>query len=471
VLLRWVPVVLVLALFGSAFAIVEWNLDERWLGLERADPEDNPAAVAPPTGLVLPTPSAAPLLATPVVSGPADPAAVRRALAPLLDDPDLGDHVVAMVGSAGSSAPVFSTGSGAVTPASSLKLVTSTAALAALGPATTFTTSVVAGPTPRDIVLVGGGDPFLASKPDATGSAYPHRADLATLARRTAAALREAGVRTVRVGYDDSLFTGPRLSSHWPDDYVTDSVVTPISALWVDHGLLEDGLQRATDPSAQAADVFARALARAGIKPSGTPTHRRAAAGATRLASVESAPLDQIVQEVLEVSDNEGAEVLLRQTGLAVEGVGSFTAGVDAVERTLEGLGVHFGSGTTLYDGSGLSRDDRLPVRTLLDVLTLASDDGHPELRAVVEGLPVAAFSGSLEERFGDGARGGRGWVRAKTGTLTGISALAGLVQAADRTLLPFVIVADHVAPEDTEDARAALDRAASALATCRCGL
>ena len=460
--------VVVLALLGSSAAILQWNLGERWFGIVRADPQANPGAVAPPSGLVFPAAVAAPALGVPLPTGDADPDAVRRALAARLREPHLGGHVVALVGSLAGGGPVFTSGTGRVAPASSLKLLTATAALEALGPATTFDTSVVRGATSRDVVLVGGGDPFLASKPDRTGDAYPPRADLTTLAQRTASALKTAGVTSVHLSYDDDLFTGPSLSPHWPDDYVTGSVITPISALWVDHGFEADGFHRAKDPARQAADVFATALARAGIKPSGTPTRTRAPVGATRIATVQSATLDQVVQEVLQVSDNEGAEVLMRQLGLAVEGEGSFAAGVRAVRSTLQGLGTDV-AGLQLYDGSGLSRDDRLSPRTLFDVLTLAAGTDHPELRAVIEGLPVAAFSGSLEDRFAEGSAAGRGWVRAKTGTLTGISALAGLAEDADGVLLAFVIVADRVDPLDTDEARAALDRAASALAACRC--
>ena len=467
-LFHWVPTVAVLALFGSSFAVVEWNLGERWLGIERSDPGANPAAVAPPDALVLPSPVAAPILGEPAPAAVTDAAAVRRALGQLLKDPDLGGHVVALVGSSASGAPVFSAGSGAVTPASSLKLLTSAAALDALGPTTTVTTAVVRGGSSHEIVLVGGGDPYLASRPDPTGAAYPHRADVTTLARRTAAALAKAGVTSVRVRFDDTMFSGPAISPHWPDDYVPDSVVTPVSALWVDHGLLADGFHRAEGPAARAALVFSAALRKAGVTVSGKPAFRIASAGAVRLAAVESAPLDQIVQEIVSVSDNDGAEVLLRHLGLASVGSGSFAAGVKAMEISLSRLGVHT-AGLRVYDGSGLSRDNRLAARTLLDVLRLATDDAHPELRAVAEGLPVAAFTGSLEGRFTLGAAAGRGWVRAKTGTLTGISALAGLATDADGALLPFVIVADRIDPSDTDEARAALDRAASALAACHC--
>jgi D-alanyl-D-alanine carboxypeptidase/D-alanyl-D-alanine-endopeptidase (penicillin-binding protein 4) len=450
-------VAVVVALFAAAAGVLVFD-----------QTPDSPLEVAPPSGLSLPTAVAATPLGTPALVRSADPAAVRRALAPALRDKHLGGDVVALVGSLGSTAPAFASGQGLVAPASSLKLLTSAAALSALGPGTTFTTSVVSGRTARDIVLVGGGDPYLDSKPDTTGAAYPQRADVTTLAKATAAALKKQGVRSVRLDYDASLFTGPAVNPRWPADYVTDSVVTPISALWVDKGLLADGFHRTDDPAGQAARVFAAALARYGVKVAGAPAPTRAASTATRLAAVTSAPVDEIVQEVLQVSDNEGAEVLLRHVGLAVSGQGSFTAGVAGVKQTLAGLGVPL-TGATLYDGSGLSRDDRLAARTLLAVVSLAASAAHPELRAVVEGLPVAAFSGSLEDRFGDGAAAGRGWVRAKTGTLTGVSALVGLAQDLDGGLLPFLVVADEVKPEDTLDARAALDRAASALAACHC--
>ena len=112
--------------------------------------------------------------------------------------------------------PVVTQGdTGPFVPASTTKLLTTTAALAALGPDHTFTTrTVLAG---RRLVLVGGGDPYLASRPTAPGqpAAYPPRADVASLADLTAEGLRERGVRTVSVGYDDGLFSGPAASPTW----------------------------------------------------------------------------------------------------------------------------------------------------------------------------------------------------------------------------------------------------------------
>jgi len=227
-----------------------------------------------------------------------------------------------------------------------------------------------------------------------------------------------------------------------------------------------DGSRRVDDPAATAAADFAAYLAADGVHVVGTPRERVARPGAREVARVTSAPLSDIVERVLETSDNQGAEVLARQVGLAVSGRASFTGAVDGVRQVLGTLGIAL-HGARWYDGSGLSREDRIDPRTLVAVLQVAADSGHPELRAVLTGLPVASFTGSLSGRF-DQTSGG-GWVRAKTGTLRGTSALAGLATDARGRLMVFAFVSNHVADLGTLDAEAALDRLASALAGCRC--
>ena len=413
------------------------------------EPPDSPAAIPPPAGLDLPE-VVAPVPVAGGATGTPNPAKVRRAVAGLLADADLGPHVLALVTGLDGTL-LYSRGSGAAMPASTLKLLTSAAALENLGPEHTFDTTVVSD-GPRRVVLVGGGDPLLTAE------------DLARLAREAAPQL----TGKVRVDYDVSLFSGPDVSPHWPATYVSEGVVSPIQALWVDEGRDADGYGRVADPAATAAAVFAAALDKAGVEVSGTPSKRVVHDG-TELARVSSEPLSRIVEHTLELSDNEAAEVLARQVGIATSVVGSFDAGTRGVLDTLEALGVPT-DGAKVYDGSGLSRDDRLEPGTLTALLEVAGSSEQPDLRAVLTGLPVAAFTGSLSDRFEGDDDPGRGLVRAKTGTLSGVSGLAGTVT--DRTGSPmvFALMADRVALIDTLDARDALDGIAGALAGCRCG-
>ncbi len=183
---------------------------------------------------------------------------------------------------------------------------------------------------------------------------------------------------------------------------------------------------------------------------------------------MSSPPLAQIVQRLIEVSDNEAAEVLLRQAGVADQGDGSFVGGQTAVERVLAANDVDM-RGSVLYDGSGLSREDRMSPQLLVDVIRWAASDGEPDLRALVTSLPVAGFTGSLTNRFDRGAAEGPGRVRAKTGTLTGVTSLAGIAVDLDGSLLVFAMLADDVRPSRSGIAQTAMDNAASALGACHC--
>lgn len=472
----WLPVVLVLVLLagGAAVHLDAW---ERFWDWRRPDPLTEPEQVPPPAGVELPEyaePAAVADVVPAPASGDVDPDRVRAALAEGLRDQDLGRHVVAMVGDLSGEGRDFRSGTGRLLPASMTKILTAAAALEAVGPEHTFATRVVAGANPRRLVLVGGGDPYLASKPLGAADAattFPERADVVTLARRTAAGLaRELGRRaTVRLAYDDSLFMGPDDNPRWwRADYVPDDIVAPISALWVDRGRDPDGSGYADDPAQVAADTFARALAARGVTVVGRPTPGRAMPDATEVARVESAPLADIVERLLEVSDNEAAEVVGHHVGLAVSNAGSFEAGAAGVLQTLRSLGVP-ARGDVVHDGSGLSRFNRVSPATFLEVLRTAASEEQADLRAVLSGLPVAGFTGSLTYRFADGAPAGRGSVRAKTGTLTGVHALAGVVTDRGGNTMVFVLAADRVKESASLDARQALDQLAADLAACRC--
>ena len=198
-----------------------------------------------------------------------DAAEVEAAVTGYLTNRNLGRDVIAAVAPLNGTSDGFSfASSGSVLgiPASTTKVVTSAAALFLLGPDHVFETTTVLerGGGPPRLVLVGGGDPFLLSSPKAlwgtnTGATYaPPKADVVTLARETARSLRDDGVRRVRLGYDDSLFSGPTENPHWRADYIPDDVVSPITSLWVDEGRDPIGYGRVSDPSLTATAVFAR---------------------------------------------------------------------------------------------------------------------------------------------------------------------------------------------------------------------
>ncbi|HET7356295.1 MAG TPA: D-alanyl-D-alanine carboxypeptidase, partial [Nocardioidaceae bacterium] len=218
-------VLLVLALATASYAFDLGPLT----GLAGPSPISEPDKVPPPEGLTLPASTAAAQVAARTEPQAASAEAVRRALAGLLRDKRLGPQVAVDVGRLGDGTPLFHQGAHLVTPASTMKLLTTTAALEALGPDHRFTTSVVAGDTSKQIVLVGGGDPLLEAGPATEPSqTYPARADLQTLATSTARSLTDIGRTRVHLRYDASLFSGPAVNRHWPAHYVPDGVVSPI---------------------------------------------------------------------------------------------------------------------------------------------------------------------------------------------------------------------------------------------------
>ena len=136
-------------------------------------------------------------------------------LAPLIGAQPLGRHVGVVVTDLATGDVLFSRQAGSpFVPASNAKLLTAVAALSTLGPSARFTTRVVTGSRPGSLTLVGGGDPTLAAG-NPPRSDYPQPATLAALAASTARWLSARHVRTVRLAYDTSLFTGPPLAPGW----------------------------------------------------------------------------------------------------------------------------------------------------------------------------------------------------------------------------------------------------------------
>ncbi|WP_234544391.1 D-alanyl-D-alanine carboxypeptidase/D-alanyl-D-alanine endopeptidase [Streptomyces shenzhenensis] len=379
--------------------------------------------------------------------------AVTDLLRPLLASTALGSTRTAVVVDVASGARLYGSGADtALTPASTTKIATAVAALSALGPDHRITTRVALEPGTREVVLVGGGDPTLTARKDAAGWA-----SLRTLATETAKSLTARGIRQITLSYDTTLYSGPDLHPIGVNDNL--ARVSPLTA---DEGRTDDSAEgpvtRVSDPAADAARKFAGFLADAGIKTS-SPGTSKASRRADTLATVSSPPLSSIVERMLTNSDNDIAEALARQTALASGRPASFDGGADAIDAQLTQLGLPM-TGASFHDGSGLNRDDRLTANLLTALLVKAADAGRPGLRAVLTGLPVAGFTGTLTSRYTDGAAG---VVRAKTGTLTGVNTLAGTVVDKDGRLLAFAFLTSDTT--NPAAAQQALDKTATALA------
>ena len=380
--------------------------------------------------------------------------ALSRALA----DPAVAGRLAVSVVEVSTGAVVLERGADApVVPASTAKLVTAVAALTALEPTARLTTRVLAGSVPGEVVLVGGGDPSLAGVRAPRG--YPGLARLTDLATRVRASLGTVAVTRVLV--DDTLYAGDRLGPGWQPGYVGEGAVAPVGPLMLDGGRVRpDRSRRHADPALAAG----RALA-ALVGPRAAVARGRAAPGAAELGAVASPPIALLVERMLVRSDNDLAEALARAVALSQGRPASFAGAADAVRAVLTGLDV---TGVALVDGSGLSRSDRLQPAALTRLLARAGDDDR--LAPVLTGLPVAGFDGTLARRYrtGPGAPAA-GAVRAKTGTLNGVSALAGLVRTADGRLLAFDLTANGVPLGANRRAETALDAFAAALAGCGC--
>ncbi|MGW3724480.1 D-alanyl-D-alanine carboxypeptidase/D-alanyl-D-alanine endopeptidase [Streptomyces sp. NPDC000851] len=413
-------------------------------------------------GAPQPAPSAASVLtglgraANTVKSAPARQA-LTGVLNPLLNDPALGARRAAAVVDVTTGKHLYGTGThDALTPASTTKIATAVVALSALGPDHRLTTRTVYEPDTEELILVGGGDPTLTARKGSRGLA-----DLRTLARKTAAALKQRDVRQVTLSYDTTLYAGPERHPIGVNDNLA-----PVTALMADEartdGSTSGPAPRVTDPAAEATRTFAGFLRDHGIRTT-SPGPSKATDRADALATVSSPPLSALVERMLTNSDNDIAEALARHTAVATGERADFAGAGRAMQTQLRKLGLPL-KGAVLRDGSGLNRDNRLTVDLITALLLKAADPARPALRPTLTGLPVAGFTGTLSDRYGDGAAG---IVRAKTGTLTGVNALAGTVVNQDGRLLAFAFLATGTT--DPTAAQTALDRAATALAACGC--
>ena len=352
-----------------------------------------------------------------------------------------------------------------VTGASTQKRLTATGLLLAYGPDHTFTTTASAAAEPRDGVIAGdlylvGGGPADLGTPDwpqmSPGTRPRVVHDIGALADAVAATgvtRIEGGVVGDGTRYDDQRYE-PSIARRLIDQ----DQVGPIGGLMVNDGFGRFGPERsnagtvpAADPAADAARVLTMELAVRGVTVAAPPRTGAAPDDAATVATLDSPPLSQLVAEMLTTSDNEAAEAGIKEVGVATAGEGSWAAGAAGLTTLLQEAGVPV-DGVRVVDGSGLSIEDRFTCDTLVDVLTL--EDTGTVVRA---GLPIAGETGTLADRYEGTALAGR--LRAKTGTLRNVTALAGEIDALQGGALTFAYVANVPDPGEVDAGEVGVER------------
>lgn len=199
------------------------------------------------------------------------------------------------------------------------------------------------------------------------------------------------------------------------------------------------------EPTGYAAAVFRDALARHGVRvEGGTRLGRGTPEGARPVAEHRSMPLKDLLVPFMKLSNNMHAEALVKEMGYVKSGRGTWSSGLDAVKGYLEKAGVDTGK-LRQVDGSGLSRMNNYPADQLVRLLLAVRD--APWYADWLDSLPVACdrdrfVGGTLRSRMcGTPAALN---ARAKTGSLTGASALSGYVEDADGRELVFAVVLNN---------------------------
>lgn len=309
-------------------------------------------------------------------------------------------------------------------PASNMKLLTAAAAIDLLDPDERRTTTLVTDGAPTDgsvvvgnLYLVGGGDPMLSTAGylEQLPNGVPPATDIAAVADQVVA----SGVREIigSVVGDESRYDLVRTLPAWPERFLTQGQVGPLSALIVDDGW-RPGLGPTDEPAVHAASVLTGLLEERGVSVAGPPLAGIAPEGAALLTEVPSLTVAELAQQALRFSDNTTTELLVKEIGLQHGGVGSTAAGLEAIRNWMTERGLP-DDGVVLDDGSGLSEESRLTCDLLSAVLV---DDGPAGV--VADGLAVPGQDGTLRERLTAPPLGER--VRAKTGSLLSVAALSG---------------------------------------------
>ncbi len=348
-----------------------------------------------------------------------------------------------------------------VIPASNQKILVAAVALEILGEAFRYKTTAVAaapvgGVISGDLFLVGGGDPLLSGTWYPTSNLDRFVAFNITPLDDLAIQLKSAGVTSIQgtVRGDGSRYDDELYAPGWAEG-VQGLEAGPYDALLVNDSRVQGDDQRGADPNETGAREFVRILNEQGIAVTGGAGFGTAPPGGTVLATVESLPIAAAIAEMLTNSDNNTAELMVKEIGLAASRLGTRQAGLEAIAATIQSWGIDT-TGMVLDDGSGLSLENRITCSTLLAVLQHVGFDSP-----VAQGLAVAGETGTMVEIFGDTVLKGR--LRGKTGTLNNppfnvdppaVKALSGYLPVDGGGAIEYVLVLNGPTISDQSEYR-----------------
>lgn len=383
--------------------------------------------------------------------GTSKTAAVVRRLEHRIHDPRIGVNFAMIVTDATTGEIVWSHDpDNQQRAASNMKVVTAATALATMGPDKRLITRVRAAANGTDVILEGGGDPLLS------------RSQVSALADRTAKTLKRGDRIVVHV--DGDLFAPARRGPGWTPGY-SNYLIAKVQALAMfgDHS---------RHPALNAARVFASRLEARGIK-ARIGRNESAAGDARTIARTAGHTVAQAVGVMLSQSESNVAEVLFRQVAVASDLPATWTGGIAATTRALAAIGVDT-SNVRIYDGSGLSRRDRLTPRFMVELLRMTRALQGPRFAAMFKpsAMPIAGRTGTLATPYGRydtyPSRCAAGRVQAKTGTLYDVIALSGVASTTGgRRLLFSMIVNSRPTAYSKLATRRALDGLAATITGC----
>lgn len=336
------------------------------------------------------------------------------------------------------------------TPASTAKLLSAGAALDVLDLDQRLQTGTkLEG---KVLYLWGEGD-LMVSATEGDSEQVVGRAGLADLAADTAKTLKEQGITTVELVYQNTLFEGEKRHPAWAaqevQDYAGDTAPYAINT-----GRTAPGEWAfVEDSSRTVADAFAARLGEQGVTVAsvspGAPS-----ASATRVATVESASIYEQLTYMLVHSDNTLAEQYCKLAAAAVGAATTFQGATAAVIAHAQQVGVDT-SGLVMDDCSGLSVNNRISGKQLVGILQSNNE--------LVRMLPRSGLNGTLDNRlYSDQTLGN---VQGKTGSLGVVSSIAGVVTSSSGRNLLFAVGTDQVPEQGAYWTRAEIDQFLEAIA------